>query len=918
MQTKFEPQAIESTIYQNWERSGCFQPQAESGLPYCIMLPPPNVTGTLHMGHGFQVTLMDILIRYHRMKGDRVLWQVGTDHAGIATQMVVERELAKKNIKRTELGREKFLEEVWRWQGQSDGTIKKQLRQMGASVDWTRERFSLDEQISKAVLEVFVKLYREGIIYRGLRLVNWDPQLQTAISDLEIINEETQGELFYLRYPISGVNENEYIVVATTRPETMLGDVAVAVNPNDERYQKLIGKKLKLPLTEREIPIIADDYVDSEFGTGAVKITPAHDFNDYKIGQRHQLELINIFNPDATLNDEAPEKFRGLDRFVARKQIIQALKQADLIEKITPHKLTVPRGDRTNSVVEPYLTPQWYIQAKPLAEKAIAAVKNSETQFVPENWEKTYFQWLENIEDWCISRQLWWGHRIPAWYDETGKVYVGYDENDVRKAYQLDANVILKQDDDVLDTWFSAALWPFATLGWPENTADFKTFYPTSILVTGFDIIFFWVARMMMMGIHFTGKVPFEKVYVHGLIRDKNGQKMSKSKGNTLDPIDLIQGVDLKSLIEKRTFGLMQPQMAEKIKKDTEREFPNGIPAFGTDALRFAYASLATHGRDIRFSLDRIEGYRNFCNKIWNAARFILMQVENKPLEKFDDRNLHPVNQFILTRLQQVIVESEKHLQDLRFDLLANCLYQFVWYEFCDWYLELTKSIFLAENQSVRMETRYCLVYCFEVVLRLLHPLMPFITEEIWQRFKILLGISTDTIMLSPYPEENPAHIFTENTAKIQQLIAIITAIRTIRSEMSISPAQTISIWYFAENSQLANLFDNYQVFIQNLTKATEIKRLEKMENKGSAIAVVPHGVIFVPLKGLVDLQEEAKRLTRNIEKLEQMRSKSAIKLNNEDYIRNAPQEIVAQEKLQLAEVAEKISRYKNQLAQLD
>ncbi|MEM6999082.1 MAG: valine--tRNA ligase, partial [Pseudomonadota bacterium] len=694
----------------------------------------PNVTGTLHMGHAFNNTLMDCLTRYHRMCGDNTLWQPGTDHAGIATQMVVERQLNAENITRHDLGREKFIEKVWQWKEKSGNTIYGQLERMGSSLDWTRERFTMDEGLSEAVKQVFVRLYDEGLIYRGKRLVNWDPKLHTAVSDLEVISEEENGHMWHMRYPYA--DGSGHLTVATTRPETMLGDTAVAVHPEDERYQDVIGKSIKLPLTDREIPIIADDYVDPEFGSGCVKITPAHDFNDYEVGQRHDLEQINIFTIDAKLNENTPQKYQGLDRFAARKQIVADLDAQGLLSEIKDHKLMVPRGDRSGVVVEPYLTDQWYVKIQPLADPAIKAVKDGDIQFVPENWSKTYFEWMNNIQDWCISRQLWWGHRIPAWYDKDGNIFVAEDEASARTKYDISSSTELKQDEDVLDTWFSSALWPFSTLGWPEKTQELTTFYPTSVLITGFDIIFFWVARMIMMGMKFMDDVPFEKVYIHGLVRDSDGQKMSKSKGNVLDPIDIIDGIDLETLVTKRTSGLMQPEMAPKIEKATRKQYPDGIKAYGTDALRFSFAAQASTGRDIKFDLNRIEGYRNFCNKLWNATRFVLMNTESKQIASEVDKELLTLaDRWILGKQQEVIDLTHKHLKNYRFDLAAQALYEFSWHEFCDWYVELCKSTLFKDDieEQIKSNSRRVLLEVLENLLKLLHPIIPFLTEEIWQ-----------------------------------------------------------------------------------------------------------------------------------------------------------------------------------------
>ncbi len=744
MDKTYDPRAIEERWYRHWEAQGYFRPSGQ-GRPYCIMIPPPNVTGSLHMGHAFQDTIMDALIRYHRMDGDDTLWQPGTDHAGIATQMVVERQLAAEGKTRHDLGREAFIERVWEWKAQSGGRITQQLRRMGCSLDWSRERFTMDEGLSRAVREVFVRLHDKGLIYRGKRLVNWDPVLQTAVSDLEVISEEEQGHLWHIRYPVA--DGEGHVVVATTRPETLLGDCAVAVHPDDERYRHLIGQRLQLPLTGRTIPVIADEHVDPEFGSGCVKITPAHDFDDYQVWQRHKDEpaiaeqphggLINIFTPEARIADDAliPEAYRGLDRYEARERLIEDLKAQGLLEKVEDHRLMVPRGDRSGAVIEPYLTDQWFVKIRPLAEPAIEAVESGRIRFVPDNWKNTYFEWMRNIEDWCISRQIWWGHRIPAWYDPEGNVYVGRSEGEVRNRNELPADLPLTQDEDVLDTWFSSALWPFSTLGWPDQTHELERYYPTSVLVTGFDIIFFWVARMIMMGLEFMGDVPFREVYIHGLVRDAHGQKMSKSKGNVLDPIDLIDGIDLESLVKKRTTGLMQPQMAAKIEKQTRAEFPDGIPAFGTDALRFTFAALASTGRDINFDLGRIQGYRNFCNKIWNAARYVFMNLEGADLA--GERRYTLADRWIRTRLDETVETVRAALDGYRFDHAASALYDFIWHDYCDWYLELSKPALAGDADAAeKRATRATLVEVLDVALRLLHPIMPYLTEEIWQRVR--------------------------------------------------------------------------------------------------------------------------------------------------------------------------------------
>jgi valyl-tRNA synthetase len=897
----YEPHIIEQRIYGHWEKSGDFKPDGR-GKPFCIMIPPPNVTGSLHMGHAFQDTLMDALTRYHRMRGSNTLWQVGTDHAGIATQMVVERQLEAEGKKRPELGREAFVQRVWQWKTESGGTITHQLRRLGASVDWSREKFTMDEGLSRAVTDVFVRLYEDGLIYRGKRLVNWDPVLHTAVSDLEVVSEEENGHLWHLRYPIS--DGKGHLTVATTRPETMLGDTAVAVHPDDERYRTLIGKQVELPLTGRAIPVIADEYVDMEFGSGCVKITPGHDFNDYEVGKRHHLPLLNILTPDARINLPG-SKYHALDRFSARKQIVADLESAGLLEKTEPHKLMVPRGDRTNAVIEPYLTDQWYVKVKPLAAEATKAVEDGRIKFVPDNWAKTYYEWMRNIQDWCISRQIWWGHRIPAWYDQRGTVYVGHTEADVRSKHNL-ADRPLNQDEDVLDTWFSSALWPFSTLGWPEPTPELKTFYPTSVLVTGFDIIFFWVARMIMMGIKFAGDVPFREVYIHGLIRDAHGQKMSKSKGNVLDPLDLIDGIDLDSLVKKRITGLMQPDMAPKIEKATRAEYPKGIPAFGTDALRFTFASLATQGRNINFDLGRIEGYRNFCNKLWNAARFVLMNTEGRD----SGQNGGPpapnrADLWILSRLNQVVAEVESGFKAYRFDLAAQAIYNFIWREYCDWYLELSKVVLNDPKADADMlrATRHTLVRVLEALLRLLHPIMPFITEEIWQRVAPLAGVGAPTIMHQPYPEPQPVLESESATREIQWVMAVISAVRTIRSERDIAPSKVLSVLFADGTPQEHRWMRANERYFKLLARTDALHWLTADQiAPESAMALVGETKVLVPLGSLIDKDSELARLNKELEKVQLEIAKARAKLANSNFIDRAPIQVVEQEKNRVKE----------------
>jgi valyl-tRNA synthetase len=914
MDKTFTPQNIEQQCYQQWEKKGYFKASGE-GEPYCILLPPPNVTGNLHMGHGFQQTIMDILTRYHRMKGDNTLWQVGTDHAGIATQMVVERQLNADGLTRHDLGRDAFVDKVWQWKAQSGGNITQQMRRMGTSADWDREVFTMDDDLSAAVVEVFVKLHEEGLIYRGKRLVNWDPVLHTAVSDLEVLNEEEAGFMWHIRYPLAdGSGE---LVVATTRPETMLGDTAVAVHPEDERYQGFIGKQIKLPLSGRLISIIADDYVEPEFGTGCVKITPAHDFNDYEMGKRHNLQMINILTDDAKLNDEVPEPYRGMDRFDARKQIVADLDALGVLVKIDDHKLKVPRGDRSGAVIEPYLTDQWYVAVESLAKPAIEAVESGEIKFVPENWNKTYYQWMHNIQDWCISRQLWWGHRIPAWYDEQGNIFVGRDEAEVRTKHQLADNIALRQDEDVLDTWFSSALWPFATMGWPKQTPELETFLPSSVLVTGFDIIFFWVARMIMMTKKFTGKIPFKEIYITGLIRDEQGDKMSKSKGNVLDPIDLIDGIELPALIEKRTAGMMQPKLAAKIAKRTAKEFPEGINAYGTDALRFTFAAMASTSRDINFDMSRVEGYRNFCNKLWNASRFVLMNTEEQDTgAKGGELQLSLADKWIWARFQQTLVEFEAALKDYRFDIAAQLLYEFTWNQFCDWYLELSKPVLNADDSSDAQKrgTRHTLVNVLESILRLSHPFMPFITEEIWQRVAPLCAIEGDSIMLQPFPQ-------VDNTLRDQNVIAdlewvksFILGIRNIRGEMDISPNKPLSVLLRNASASDWQRLQSTRAFLGSLAKLENIELLQADE-KGppSATALVGEMEILIPMAGLIDKDAELARIARTLEKIEKDFARTQGKLSNESFVSKAPAEVIDKEKAKLAEFVMQMDKLKEQ-----
>jgi len=911
MEKTYNPVAIEQTWYQHWEDKGYFKAQGGDN-PYCIVIPPPNVTGRLHMGHAFQDTIMDTLIRYHRMKGDNTLWQPGTDHAGIATQMVVERQLVSENKTRHDLGRDAFIDRVWQWKAESGGTITQQLRRMGTSPDWSRERFTMDDDLSAAVQAVFIQLYDEDLIYRGKRLVNWDPVLHTAISDLEVISEEENGHLWHLRYPIVG--EDGYLTVATTRPETMLGDSAVAVHPDDPRYTHLVGKQIELPLTGRTIPVIADSYVDPEFGSGCVKITPAHDFNDYEVGKRHDLDLVNIFTIDAEINDQAPEAYQGMDRFIARKAVIRDLEALGLVEKIADHRLMVPRGDRTQSVIEPYLTDQWFVRAESLAKPSIEAVRNGSIRFIPENWSKTYFNWMENIQDWCISRQIWWGHRIPAWYDENDNYYVAESAEAARSKYNLSSDLELRQDEDVLDTWFSSALWPYSTLGWPnQDDPALKTFYPTSVLVTGFDIIFFWVARMIMFGLKFMGEVPFREVYIHGLVRDADGNKMSKSKGNVLDPLDLIDGINLEDLLAKRVNGLMQPDMAPRIIAATKKHFPDGIPAFGTDALRFTFTSLATTGRDIRFDLGRIEGYRNFCNKLWNATRYVLQNTE---AQDCNSGNLSLVDRWIISRLQQVEAQTVKHIESYRFDLVSRDLYEFVWNDYCDWYIELSKPVLYSDDYSAgqKSATRHTLVTVLETVLRLLHPIMPFITEELWQRVAPLASIKAETIMLCAYPQADDKLIDSSAIEEIEWVKKFVMGVRQIRSEMNIKPAKPLLVYCQNGSSLDQHRLNENRSLLVSLARLEAINWLEANDAAPeSATSLVGDMNLLIPLAGLIDRDAELKRLQKNIEKIEAEAIRIEAKLGNENFVARAPAEVVSRENDKLAETRSALSSLKSQ-----
>ena len=905
MDKVYAPHEIERRIYERWETNGWFAPSGR-GAPFCIMIPPPNVTGTLHMGHAFNHTLMDTLTRYHRMRGEDTLWQPGTDHAGIATQMVVERQLEAEGLGRARLGREAFVERVWQWKAHSGGTMAGQMRRLGDSVDWTRERFTMDAGLSAAVIEVFVRLHEQGLIYRGKRLVNWDPVLLTALSDLEVQSEEEEGHLWHLRYPLE--DGSGHVVVATTRPETMLGDTAVAVNPDDERYKHLIGKRLRLPLAERCIPVIADAYVDPDFGSGCVKITPAHDFNDHEIGRRHGLAQINIFTPRATLNDNVPERLRGLDRIEARQRVLAELDAAGLLARTEKHRLMVPRGDRSGAALEPYLTDQWYVSIAPLAEPAIAAVESGRTRFVPESWAKTYFEWMRNIKDWCISRQLWWGHRIPAWYDEQGNVYVGRDERDARTRHHLGPEVALRQDEDVLDTWFSSALWPFSTLGWPEQTPELARYYPTTVLLTGFDIIFFWVARMMMMGLKFMGEVPFRDIYIHGLIRDEHGEKMSKSKGNVLDPLDIVDGIDLESLVAKRTGGLMQPQMRPKIEKATRRQFPDGIAAHGTDALRFTFATLASPSRDIRFDLARVAGYRNFCNKLWNAARFVTMVCEHEggaddphaPVE------LSVADRWIRSRFGRMLGAVHKALAEYRFDYAANAMYEFTWHEFCDWYLELTKPVLQSESaaEAAKRGTRRTLAQTLEALQRALHPIMPFITEEIWQRAAPLAGRPGPTVMRCAYPRPEEYAPDEASEREVAWIQAFILAVRQIRGEMNINPSKRIPLLLSGASTQDLAHLEEHSAYLERLAGIESPVLLPGADRAPqSATALVGNMTLHVPMAGLIDAGAEAERLEKLLARAEADLAKVCGRLANPSFVANAPAHVVEADRARQSEL---------------
>ena len=913
MKKNYEPKDTEVDIYSNWEKSGYFNANPdENKQPFCIMIPPPNVTGTLHMGHGFQNTLMDALIRQKRMSGFDVLWQVGVDHAGIATQMVVERQLEAEGTSREQIGRDAFEERVWQWKDKSGNKITQQLRRLGASVDWTREAFTMSDDLSLAVKEVFIKLHEQGLIYRGERLVNWDTVLKTALSDLEVSSEEEDGNLWHIDYRTT---DGELLTVATTRPETLLGDTALAVNPQDERYAHLIGKRAILPIVNREIPIIADDYVESEFGTGCVKITPAHDFNDFEIGKRHDLEIINILNLDGSLNENVPEKFQGLSIDAARELTLESLEDLKQLRKTEVYKVQIPRSERSNSILQPLLTKQWFVDVRKLSIEAIRVVEQNETEFIPKNWENTYFNWMNEIQDWCISRQLWWGHRIPAWYDSKGEIYVGKTEEEIREKFDL-GDQKLTQEEDVLDTWFSSALWTFSTLGWPKDNNLLHRYHPTSVLVTGFDIIFFWVARMIMMTTHFIGEVPFKKIFIHGLIKDSEGQKMSKSKGNTLDPLDIIDGIDLTSLIAKRTDGLMQPKMKARIEKQTKKEFPDGIKAYGTDALRLTFCSLASGGRDINFDIKRVEGYRNFCNKLWNASRYIQMNIENYGISETESETV--VDAWINYKFDQVLKDVNKAFEEYRLDLATKALYEFIWYEFCDWYIEFCK-ISLTQEHVDRQAIVKSMVTLLEKILRLAHPIMPFVTEEIWGQFKKYHKSESDSLMISPFP----VNIAADTTAKsnfqdIEWTKEIITGIRNIRGELLIKPSTSINALVKGEDKTNKKRLEKLNVYISNLCNLSEISwKTDASDDLPSSVFALEDLKVMIPLEGLIDPKEEKLRLDKKLDKLIKEKEMLGAKLSNDNFIKNAPEDLVSSQQERFNVLTKELENLQSQMKEI-
>ncbi len=947
----YNPAEIEQSLYAHWEKSGYFKPNGDTTQDsFCVVIPPPNVTGSLHMGHAFQQTIMDTMIRYQRMQGKNTLWQTGTDHAGIATQMVVERKIAAEEGKnRHDYGRDAFIDKIWEWKAESGGTISQQMRRLGDSVDWERERFTMDEGLSKAVKEAFVRLYKENLIYRGKRLVNWDPKLHTAISDLEVENREVKGSMWHLRYPLADgaktAEGKDYLVVATTRPETMLGDTGVAVNPEDPRYKDLIGKEIILPIINRRIPIVGDEHADMEKGTGCVKITPAHDFNDYEVGKRHQLTMINMMDLDGNVRNEAevfdtngnpstaysceiPEAYRGMERFAARKAIVAEFEQLGLLVEVKPHDLTVPYGDRGGVVIEPMLTDQWYVRTEPLARDAIKAVEDGRIQFVPRQYENMYFSWMRDIQDWCISRQLWWGHRIPAWYDEKGNVYVGRDEDEVRRENNLSADIALRQDDDVLDTWFSSGLWTFSTLGWPENTDALKTFHPTDVLVSGFDIIFFWIARMIMMTMHFIKdengepQVPFKTVYMTGLIRDEEGQKMSKSKGNVIDPLDMIDGISLEDLLEKRTGNMMQPQLAEKIAKRTRKEYPEGIEAHGTDALRFTLAALASTGRDINWDMKRLSGYRNFCNKLWNASRFVLMNTEGQDCgQNGGEMSFSLADRWIMAQFNQTVKAYREALDTHRYDIAAGILYDFTWNEFCDWYLELSKPAVHKGNEAQVRAARFTLIEVLEGLLRLAHPIIPFITETIWQRVKVVKGIDADTIMLQAFPEFNAAKVDELALSDLEWIKEAIIAVRNIRAEMNISPGKPLDVMLRGASADAKRRIEENQSFIKSMARLESIRVLADGEEAPVSVTKLVGGAeLLIPMTGLVDKDAELARLDKELEKVVKEIETIESKLANEGFVSRAPAAVVEKERERLTaniEAKAKIEAQKVTIASL-